>query len=65
MGQKTATLQISRLYYVVSNAEKNLGTGVKLGQAAAPNMGANAKNAVNLSPDMYDALEHIPRIFSP
>jgi len=38
VGQKIETLQLSRLYYIVSNARKILGTGQAGGHVAAPNM---------------------------
>jgi len=51
MGQKSEALHISRLYYVVSNARKILGTGVKLGESGRPKHGLKRQDANKLSPD--------------
>ena len=49
--QKVETLCICRLHYVLYNAAKRFGQGVKLGASSALKMGANAKNAEKRSPD--------------
>ena len=64
MGQKSEAFHIGRLYYVVSNARKILGTGVKLGASGRPKHGLKCQDANKLSPEKrMMPLSYDPEIF--